>query len=355
MQGCHGWVFELKAIVKTRRGPGNVELKEVAVPTIKPHEVLIEVKFTGICGTDVHIYHDLTFYTPPVILGHEYSGIIVQKGSEVKGFDIGDRVTSPATMPCGECLMCRTNHANRCVGETKRILGTHKADGTFAKYVAVPSQILHKIPQPLSLEEAAVAELAACVVRAVYERVRIEPGDVVAVLGPGPTGLLALQVAKAVGAEKVIVTGVGADKERLRVAKNLGADIIIDIEKDDPVETVRRLTDGWGADVVLEASGASSARKQAFDMVRRCGKVGLIGLTGKPTDINLDKIVEGELDVKGSWGTVWTSWRRTLDLLSSGLIKVSPLITAKLRLDEWQKGFEMMEGRKALKVLFVPS
>jgi len=345
----------MKAVVKTRRGPGNVELKEVDTPQIKPSEALIEVKFTGICGTDVHIYHDSAFYTPPVTLGHEYSGIVVQKGSEVVGFEVGDRVTSPATIPCGICLMCRTNRANRCVGGGKRILGAHRADGTFAEYVAVPSQILHSIPETLSMEEAAVAELAACVVRAVLERVRIEPGDVVAVLGPGPTGLLALQAAKVAGAEKVIVTGASGDEERLAVARKLGADVVINAEKEDAVEAVKSLTDGWGADVVLEASGASSARRQAFDIVRRCGKVGLIGLTGKPADINLDRIVEGELDVKGSWGTVWTSWRRTLNLLSSGMIKVSPMISARLPLEEWRQGFEMMEQRKALKVLLVPS
>jgi len=344
----------MKAVVKARRGPGNVELREVDTPKIKPDEVLVEVKFTGICGTDVHIYHDLAFYTPPVILGHEYSGVIVQKGSEVAGFDVGDRVTSPATIPCGTCFMCRTNHANRCVGEQKRILGTHKADGTFTKYVAVPSWILHKIPEALSLEEAAVAELVACAVHAIFERVKIEPGDVVAVLGPGPMGLLALQAAKVAGASHIIVTGTNADIDRLEVAKKLGADLMINVEEEDPVKAVKKLTDGWGADVVLEASGASAARKQAFSMVRRCGKVGLIGLTGKSTDINLDKIVEGELDVKGSWGTVWTSWKKALNLLSSGIIKVAPLITAKLPLEKWREGFKMMEERKALKVLLIP-
>jgi len=344
----------MKAVVKTRRGPGNVELREVDTPKIKPDEVLVEVKFTGICGTDVHIYHDLAFYTPPVILGHEYSGVIVQKGSEVAGFDVGDRVTSPATIPCGSCFMCRTNHANRCVGEQKRILGTHKADGTFTKYVAVPSWILHKIPEALSLEEAAVAELVACAVHAIFERVKIEPGDVVAVLGPGPMGLLALQAAKVAGASHIIVTGTNADIDRLEVAKKLGADLMINVEEEDPVKAVKKLTDGWGADVVLEASGASAARRQAFSMVRRCGKVGLIGLTGKSTDINLDKIVEGELDVKGSWGTVWTSWKKALNLLSSGIIKVAPLITAKLPLEKWREGFKMMEERKALKVLLIP-
>ncbi len=345
----------MKAVVKTKRGRGNIELKDVDIPGIEPDEVLVEVKFAGICGTDVHIYHDSAFYTPPVILGHEYSGVIVQKGSEVVDFDIGDRVTSPATISCGECLMCRTNHANRCVGEQKRILGTHKADGTFARFVAVPSRILHKIPEPLSLEEASVAELAACVVHAVFERVAVGPGDVVAILGPGPMGLLTLQAAKIAGAEQVIVTGIGADQDRLKVAEDLGADLIINVEQVDPVERVRSLTDGWGADVVFEASGASPARRQAFSMVRRCGKVGLIGLTGEPTDIDLDKIVEGELDVKGSWGTVWTSWRRTLNLLSSGMMQVAPLISAKLPLESWREGFKLMEERRALKVLLTPS
>jgi L-iditol 2-dehydrogenase len=346
---------EMKAVVKTKRGPGNVELRGIEVPKVKPDEVLVEVKFTGICGTDIHIYHDSAFFTPPVVLGHEYSGVITEKGSEVAGFELGDRVTSAATIPCGQCLMCRTNHANRCTGEQKRILGAHKANGTFTKYVAVPSGILHKIPMKLSLEEAAVAELAACVVRAVFERVRVEPGEVVAVLGPGPMGLLIVQAAKIAGAKHVILTGVSADKERFSIAKELGVDSIINVENEDPTNVVRSLTEGLGADVVFEASGSSAARKQAFSIVRRCGKVGLIGLTGKPSEINLDTIVEGELDVKGSWGTVWMSWRRTLSLLSSGMLRVSPLINAKLPLEKWQEGFNLMEERKALKVLLVPS
>ena len=344
----------MKAVMKTARGPGNVELRDVEVPKVKPDEVLVEVKFTGICGTDVHILHDSTFYTPPVVLGHEYSGIIAEKGSRVQGFELGERVTSPATIPCGQCLMCRTNHANRCTGEQKRILGTHGADGTFAKYVAVPSGILHRIPEKLSLEEAAVAEPAACVVRAVFERVKVEPGEAVAVLGPGPMGLLAVQAAKIAGAKHVFLAGVTADKERFAVAKNLGADTIINVEEEDPVSVVKSFTEGLGADTVFEASGSSAARKQAFSMVRRCGKVGIIGITGKPSDINLDVLVEGELDVKGSWGTLWTSWKRTLTLLSSGKMRVSPLINAKLPLEKWREGFSLMEERKALKVLLIP-
>jgi len=344
----------MKAIVKTKRGPGNVELRDVDVPEIAPDEVLIEVKRSGICGTDIHIYHDSAFYTPPVILGHEYAGVITQLGSEVSNFNIGERVTSPATIPCGTCFMCKINRANRCIGEQKRILGAHKADGTFTKYVAVPSKILHKIPDTLSFDEAAVVEPAACAVHNVSEIVGVKPGDIVVILGPGPMGLLSLQVAKVSGAEKVVITGVSADKDRLRLAERLGADITINVEEEDAVEIIKSITDGLGADVVIEASGASAARKQAFNLVRRCGKIGLIGLTGRPTEINLDKVVEGELDVRGSWGTVWTSWRKALSLISSGKIQVAPLITTKLPLEKWYEGFRMMEERNALKVLLTP-
>jgi len=345
----------MKAVVKTKRGPGNVELRDVDVPEIAPNEVLIEVKCSGICGTDIHIYHDLAFYSPPVILGHEYAGVIIRLGSEVSNFNVGERVTSPATIPCGTCFMCKINRPNRCLGEEKRILGAHKADGTFTKYVAVPSKILHKIPDALSFDEAAVVEPAACAIHNISEMVGVKPGDIVVILGPGPMGLLSLQVAKTLGAEQVVITGVSADKDRLRLAEKLGADITINVEEEDAVEIIKSITDGLGADVVIEASGASAARKQAFNLVRRCGKVGLIGLTGRSTEINLDKIVEGELDVKGSWGTVWTSWRKALSLISSGKIKVAPLITAKLPLEKWYEGFRMMEERNALKVLLIPS
>jgi len=345
----------MKAIVKTKRGPGNVEIRDVNIPEIAPDEVLIEVKCSGICGTDLHIYHDSAFYTPPIILGHEYAGVITQIGNEVSNFNVGEKVTSPATIPCGTCFMCKINRPNRCIGERKRILGAHKANGTFTRYVAVPSKILHKIPDMLSFEEAAVVEPAACAIHNVSEIVGVKPGDVVVILGPGPMGLLSLQVAKISGAEQVIVTGVSADKDRLRLAERLGADITVNIDEEDASEIIENMTNGLGADVVIEASGASAARKQAFELVRRCGKIGLIGLTGRPMEINLDKVVEGELDVKGSWGTVWTSWRKALSLISSGKIQVAPLITTKLPLEKWHEGFRMMEEKKALKVLLIPS
>ncbi len=345
----------LKAVVKVARGVGNVYLKEVEVPKIASDEVLVKVISTGICGTDIHIYGDTAFYEPPVIMGHEYSGVIVEKGSGVQEFKHGDRVTSPATLACGKCILCRTNHANRCLGEEKRILGAYRANGTFAKYVAVPSRILHRIPDSLSFDDAAVAEPAACVVHNISETVGVSTNDTVLVLGPGPTGLLAVQLSKLSGAGKVVIAGMSADKDRLKLALDLGADISVNVEEEELGNIVGSLTAGLGVDVVFEASGASGARRQALQLVRRCGKVGLLGLAGRPTDINLDLIVEGELSIRGTWGTVWSSWHKALELLGTGRLKVAPLITAKLPLGKWKEGFRMMEERKAMKVLLVPS
>jgi L-iditol 2-dehydrogenase len=151
------------------------------------------------------------------------------------------------------------------------------------------------------------------------------------------------------------VTGTSVDKERLDIAKNLGADITINVETENPATVVNEITSGLGADVVLEASGSPAARRQAFDLVRRCGKIGYIGLTGRTKEeANLDNIVEKELNIIGSWGTVWTSWRTTLSLMASGKIKAEPLISHRLALEEWRKGFSLMESKIGLKILLKP-
>ena len=168
-------------------------------------------------------------------------------------------------------------------------------------------------------------------------------------------GLLGLQAAKAQGAGQVIITGTSEDKERLRLAAKLGADITVNIEEEDVNAIVQDVTDGQGADIVFEAAGVNATRRQALELVGRTGKIGLIGIVGGSTpDINLDEILEKELDIHGSWGTVWTSWRLTLGLLASGKIQTAPLITTRLGLDDWEQGFQMMENQTAIKVLFIP-
>ncbi len=343
----------MRGLMKTAKGPGNLELKEVTDPKPKRDEVLIEVAAAGICGTDVHIKHDQTFYTPPVILGHEYSGKVVEVGPDVTEVVVGDFVVSPATAYCGKCYQCKTGHMNRCTSEKKRILGTSRANGAFAKYLTVPEYIIHKVPKGVTLEEAALAEPTACVVHSVIDKSPIMPGDVVVVQGPGTMGLLAAQVAKAMGAGKVIVTGVSADQWRFDIAKKIGVDLTLDVQMDHtPLETVLTESNGRGADVVIEASGACIACNQALDFVKVAGHVTLLGLRGRPLDIDLDAIAIKELTMSGTWGTLPSSWVTTLRLMESKKIDVSPLITHRIPLSDWEKGFELMEQQKAIKVLF---
>ncbi len=343
----------MKALMKTARGVGNIELRDIERPVPKDNEVLVEVAVAGICGTDMHIRQDHSYYTPPVVLGHEYAGTVVEAGSAVKNIHIGDRVTSPATQYCGQCYQCKNAHVNRCTAEGKKILGVSLANGGFAKYVAVPEYVLHKVPDGLSLEEAALSEPAACVVRCVAERSPISPGDVVLVQGPGTMGLMATQVAKAMGAAKVIITGITSDQWRFDIAKKIGADMTIDVlTQKNAVDIVRGATDCAGADVVIEASGSAAARRQALEFVKTTGHVTLLGTQGTNTDLYLDHVVEKELTMSGSWGTLPSTWVMTLRLMASGQLDVKPLITHRISLDEWERGFELMETQKAIKVLF---
>ncbi|MHA2187406.1 MAG: zinc-dependent alcohol dehydrogenase [Candidatus Thorarchaeota archaeon] len=339
--------------MKTSRGIGNLEIREIEKPNPGPEEVLIEVAASGLCGTDLHIKHNQSHYTPPVVLGHEYSGTVVELGEDVQSVKVGDKVVSPATAYCGQCYHCKTGCVNRCTCVDKRILGVSQANGAFAKFLVVPEYILHKVPKGLSMEEAALAEPTACVVHNVAERTPITPGDIVVVQGPGTMGLIAAQVAKAMGAGKVIMTGVTSDRWRLDIAEKTGTDITIDVQQDtDAVETVREHSDGLGADVVIEASGSGIARAQALDFVKVTGHVSLLGVQGSPTDINLDHMIEKELTMVGTWGTIPSSWVTTLRMMATGQINVKPIITHRLSLDEWEKGFDLMETQTAIKVLF---
>ncbi|MHA1768602.1 MAG: zinc-dependent alcohol dehydrogenase [Candidatus Thorarchaeota archaeon] len=344
---------DLRGLMKTARGPGNLELRELDDPTPSRDQVLVEVAASGICGTDVHIKHDQTFYTPPVVLGHEYSGVVVDVGPDVTGVNVGDRVVSPATAYCGKCYQCKTGHMNRCTSPTKRILGTSLANGAFAKYLLVPEYIVHQVPKGVTMEEAALAEPTACVVHSVIDKSPIQPGDVVVVQGAGSMGLLSAQIAKTMGAGKVIMTGVTADEWRFEIARKTGTDLTIDVMREkDAVGIVMGETDGVGADVVIEASGAGPATKQAFEFVKVAGHVTLLGIRGRPLEIDLDPVVTKELTMSGTWGTLPATWVTTLRLMASKKIDVAPLITHRMSLSQWAKGFELMESQQALKVLF---
>jgi len=343
----------VKAVVKYAAGPGNVELRDVPEPTPGPDEVKIEVKAAGICGSDLHIRSgDIKLLMrPPVVMGHEFSGQIVEVGSSVSGWKQGDRVTSETSAyACGKCIPCRTGNYNVCA--EKRLVG-YWFNGAFAKYCTVPSRLVHRLPDNVSFLSGALCEPLACCVNAVLEKTPILPGDTVVVAGPGTIGLLSLQLAKAEGAFAVLV-GTGLDKKRLDLGVELGADVAVNIQEQDPREVVSRLTEGEGADVFIECSGSPNAVRMGLELVRRQGHYTQIGLAGRGFEVDFETIAYKELTIRGSLGQRWISWRRGLALLSKGSVKAEPLISDVLPLPQWETGFKKMENKEAIKVILEP-
>jgi L-iditol 2-dehydrogenase len=342
------------ALFKTAKGPGNMALLEAPVPTPRENEVLIEVKAAGICGTDIHIKHDAYPYWPPVIMGHEFSGVIVEVGREVSGYRVGDRVVAePHTLACGRCELCRTANIHLCAAKRSPGWGIH---GAFARYLVMPVHLLHRLPDTLTFEEGAVVEPAANVVHDVLERGRVEPNDTVVVLGPGPIGLMSLMAARAVGAGKVIVVGAKEDEEmRLPIAKELGADAVVVAGREDPVQAVMDLTRGRGADLVVEASGSPKAIASTVGMVRRLGRIAAVGLPGGddipfPWNAAAWKVCT----IIFNLSTGYTSWDRSIGLISAKKITVSKIITHVEPLQSWERAFEAIENKRGLKALLIP-
>ncbi len=346
----------MPALVKTAKGPGNVELREVPVPKIGPGEVLIRVREAGICGTDLHIFHDRFPYWPPVILGHEFAGVIEEVGAGVKGgWARGDRVVGePHTLACGTCWLCRTGRRQLC--SSKRSPGWG-IDGCFAPFLRYPEPaLLHRVPDDLPLEEAVLAEPAANVVHDVLERGVVEPGDVVAVVGPGPIGLMAAMAAKAAGAATVAIAGTDADEaKRLPLARSLAAvERVFNVQREDVPAAVAAMTlAGRGADLVVEASGSAGGIGLSVALVRKYGRVVAIGLTGRdkveiPYDAAMSKAVSWTFNMS----TSYTSWDRALRLLRTRAIDARVLVSHRGGLERWREFFEACENKSALKAVF---
>ena len=343
----------MKAVVKYAHGKGNVELRDVPEPSPGPDEVMIEVKAAGICGSDIHIFdEDIKLpIRPPVIIGHEFSGVIAEVGSSVTKWKPGDRVTSETSAHvCGECLPCRTGNYNVCA--EKRLIG-YWFNGAFAKYCVVPSRLVHKLPDNVSFLAGALCEPLACCVNGVIEKTRILPGDVVVIAGPGPIGLLSLQIAKSQGAT-VVLCGLSQDEKRLKLGEELGADLIINVEEEDPFQTVLKMTNGAGADVFLECSGSPNAVRMGFRLVRRMGQYTQLGLTGRSFSLDFDLVAYKEIVVRGMLGQRWTSWNRGLKMLSKGLVKTEPLISDVLPLSQWEIGFQKFRRKEGIKIILKP-
>ncbi len=346
----------MKALVKTGKGPGLIEIRQVPIPEIGANEVLIEVKAAGICGTDLHIFHDQFPYWPPVILGHEFAGVIVEAGKNVRDWKPGDRVVGePHTLACGRCWLCRSGNRQLCPEKRSPGWGI---DGCFARYMRFPEPfLLHRLPDSVAFEEGALIEPTANVVTDVLERGRVEPADIVAVVGPGPIGILAAMAAKAGGAGEVVLIGTDADEElRLPAARKLKAiDHVLNVQRDDVPGFVHDLTSGRGADLVVEASGAAKGIALAVSLVRKLGRLTAIGLTGKPEiPFPYDGAMFKAATYVFNLSTSYTSWETAIRLVASKKIDTAPLITHRGGLDRWEEFFAVLEEKKGIKGILIP-
>ena len=341
----------MKALIKTTIGKGKISLLDIPKPIAGQGEVLIKVHTAGVCGTDIHLFHDRFKNSPPFVLGHEFSGIIDSIGSDVKGLKPGTRVVS-ANNPyaCGKCKLCQTGYPNLC--PQKKAMGIN-SDGCFAEFVKLPANLIHQIPDNVDFEEAALMEPLAVAVHSVSHRCKIEQGDVVVVMGPGSIGLLAAQVARAEGAAKVILAGIGVDeKVRFECAKKIGIETV-NVQKENLADILASFTGGIGADVVIEASGSFKAITTAISILRRNGRLAVTGLTGQ-TDIKLmwDEMVAKGLSIFFTYSSVNSDWRQALDYLSEEKVQTKPLITHRFTLENWEKAFQVMERMEAIKPVF---
>jgi L-iditol 2-dehydrogenase len=344
-------VKRLKAVVKSRPEPG-VEVMDVSIPEVAEDEVLIKVKAAAICGSDLGIYN----YTPaysgmrlPVVMGHEFAGEIVETGKLVEGYTAGERVLSESVKACGECGFCRMGMSNLCDGST--LFGIH-ADGGFAEYVAVPHKLLHRIPEEMSYEEAALVEPLGNAVHFVNDITPFQPGDLVVVQGCGPIGLFSAQLFR-LGGAKVIISGLGVDGVRLGIAEKLGFETV-NIDDVDLVERVMDFTGGKGSDVAFVAVGAPPAVKQAMSLVRKRGTITVIGIFGSHVPVDMTWLVRRELTVVGAYDARPVNFPTSISLIAEGKVNVRDVLTHRFSLDDAEEAFRVALDRTGGKVEFKP-
>ena len=334
----------------------ELEVTEMPEPEVGSRDVLVEVQACGICGSDIHGYDGSSGRRiPPLIMGHEAAGIISEVGSDVEGFSIGDRVTFDSTVSCGHCKFCRAGNINLC--DNRKVLGVscgeYRQHGAFAQYVAVPQNILYKIPEGLAFEHAAMIEAVSIAVHAA-NRAPVTLGDTAVVVGSGMIGLLVIQAIQLAGCSRVIA--VDLDNDRLMLAKELGADVALNAKTDDVVTEIRNLTGGHGADIAIEVVGATPTIETAIEATRKGGAITLVGNLAPKVEIPLQAIVTRELTLYGSCASNG-EYPACIDLLERGDIKVDPLITAKATLDEGPAYFERLYNGEpgAMKVILQPN
>jgi L-iditol 2-dehydrogenase len=310
-----------------------------------------------VCGSDIHMWHNSQSKSSkgvlPVTLGHESAGVVAAIGDGVSGWSVGDRVVcETAASICGVCSLCRSGRYNLCPWREGYGL---KRDGAMAEYLVAEPRVLHRIPDGVPFERAAMTEPFAVAYNAVVERASVVPGDLVVIQGAGAIGLCALQVARVRGAGTTVVLGTSIDGKRLAKATEMGADHVVDITEQDPVEVVAGLHDGLGADLVVEATGVSAALEQSMQLVRPGGGIAKVGWGPQPLGFTLDPLVKKAVTLYGCYSHTWSTWENVLRLFATGRLRPELALGGTYDIDHWEEAFSAMQrGDNVKSVLRTP-
>ena len=341
-------------LVNYAKEPGSAELREIAVPEIGEEDVLLRVGAVGICGSDLHQYYGKHSWRVnyPVVLGHEFAGVVERVGGRVAGFVEGDRVVSEtaAVLPRDSALI-RQGLYNL---EPGRLGFGYGVDGAMASFVKAPARCLHHVPASLAMERAALTEPCCVAYNAVCVNSHLRPGQSVAVIGPGPIGLLCAAMAKLGGAGHLIVIGAPVDAKRLATATRMGADTVLGAQGEDIPAWVKGFRDGYGVDLVIDAAGVSATLKLALEIVRPAGQITKVGWGPEPVGFSLDPLVQKAVTLQGSFSHNWPVWEQVLSLLGTGKIDLTPLLNRVSPLAEWRDAFEAMHAGEIVKGVLEP-
>jgi alcohol dehydrogenase/L-iditol 2-dehydrogenase len=336
------------AVVNYGPEPESVELREIDDPQPGADDVILEVQAVGVCGSDLHMWmgHQSWKVDYPMVLGHEFAGVIRQLGERVTGWQIGDRVVSETHAKIDpQNPLSRQGLYN--LDPNRGGFGA-AVSGAMTRRVKVPTRILHRLPDSVSFETAALTEPCCVAYNAAVVNARICPGDRVLVLGPGPIGILSAAVARLCGAE-VAVLGLERDRQRLEVARHYGCLPLVG----DPLPWAREV-DGLGVDGVIDATGASAPLQTAMQAVRPAGWISKVGWGPQPLNFSLDPLVQKNIRLQGSFSHNWPIWERVVRLLGTGQLDVSPIIGGRWPLTAWHDAFQTMHGGQIVKALLMP-
>ncbi len=338
--------------------PGDLRVEEVAIPVPNDEEVLLKVMACGVCGSDIPRANIYGAHNLPLTLGHEFSAEIVELGKSVESFEVGDRVTVAPLIPCYECKWCVSGHFSLC--ESYSYFGSRR-EGAMAHYVASPAKNLLKIPDNVGYTDAATTDPCANAIHALL-LAKPKKDDVLCVFGSGPIGLYAIACSRQFGINKVVAIDI--DDRKLEVAKQYGADYVINSVKNDPVEVVKEITSGNLADIVIDFTGVPQAQLQGFDCVSKLGKYIVVGISHKGLPLEayqVDKLMRGQISIIGSWNSFsapfpGTEWTTSLELFEKGLIASDAMISHKLALDDAPSIFKQISegGLFFNKIMFYP-